>query len=182
MQSAIRRLTIGGKFLTNYLREMISLRQFNVLDEPWLVNEIKESTCYVSQSFKSDLEKTWKGGRNDRRAVDESMLVEYVLPDFQTRSRGVVREYDPVAARRKSSLAGGGKGEVREPTVLLGNERFTVPELLFSPQDVGMKEAGLPAVVLQSLDALPDALRGEMLANVVVTGGTTKIPGFVERL
>jgi len=36
--------------------------------------------------------------------------------------------------------------------------------------------------VLQSLDALPEGLRQAYLANIVVVGGTSLLPGFVERL
>jgi actin-related protein 6 len=177
IQPAIRRLDIGGKFLTNYLKELISIRHFNVTDEPWLVNEIKEATCFVSQAFAKDLERAWKGGQKDRKSIDTSIVVDYVLPDFETRPRGVVKPYDPEAHRKAKSVAG-----TREPLLTLRNERFSVPELIFNPGDIGMKEAGLPAVVMQSVNALPEGLRPAMLANVVVVGGNSNIPGFMERL
>lgn len=176
IQSAIRRLDIGGKFLTNYLKDLISVRHFDVRDEPWLVNQIKEATCFVSQDFARDLERTWKGGQRDRRRVDTSVVVDYVLPDYETRPTGIVRPHDADAARRQSA------GASKEPIITLKNERFTVPELLFNPGDIGMKEAGLPLVIMQSIDALPAELRPAMLANVVVAGGNVNIPGFMERL
>lgn len=176
IQEAIRRLDIGGKFLTNYLKELISIRHFNVTDEPWLVNEIKEATSFVSQDFAKDLETTWKGGQCNRRTTDSSIVVDYVLPDYETRHHGIVRTHDPEAARRNAT------GTAREPVLTLKNERFAVPELLFNPGDVGMKEAGLPSVVMQSINALPAALRPAMLANMVVVGGNANIPDFMDRL
>lgn len=176
IQSAIRRLDIGGKFLTNYLKDLISVRHFDVRDEPWLVNEIKEATSFVSQDFAGDLEKTWKGGQRDHRRIDSSIVVDYVLPDYETRPTGIVRPHDPDAARRQST------GPPKEPVITLKNERFSVPELFFNPGDVGMKQAGLPSMILQSVDALPPELRPAMLANVVVVGGNVNIPGFMERL
>ena len=175
LQSAIRRLSIGGKFLTNALKELISLRHFNVTDEPWLVNEIKEATSFVSSAFPQDLERTWKGGG---RPVDPSIVVDYILPDYETRLHGAVRPYDP-AAHRKSTAAAAAP---REPLVTLGNERFAVPELLFHPSDIGMKEAGLPEAILQSVNALPEGLRPALLANVLVVGGNATIPGLISRL
>ena len=64
----------------------------------------------------------------------------------------------------------------------LANERFTVPELLFSPGYVGMKEEGLPGTVMQSLSGLPPGLWPVMLANILVVGGSCKIDGFMARL
>lgn len=57
-----------------------------------------------------------------------------------------------------------------------------MPELLFSPSDISIAQAGLAETVVQSLSALPQGLWPAMLANVVCTGGTTCLPGFVERL
>ena len=176
IQEAIRRLDIGGKFLTNYLKELISIRHFNVTDEPWLVNEIKEATSFVSQDFVKDLETTWKGGQRNRRTANSNIVVDYVLPDYETRHHGIVRTHDPDAAKRNPT------GAAREPVLTLKNERFAVPELLFNPGDVGMKEAGLPSVIMQSINALPIELRPAMLANVVVVGGNANIPGLMDRL
>lgn len=50
----IRRINIGGKHLTNYLKEVISYRQLMVMDETYVINQVKEELCYVSTDF--DLE------------------------------------------------------------------------------------------------------------------------------
>jgi len=49
------RVQVGGKLLTNYLKETISFRQWNMMDETFLVNRIKEACCFVSQDLKADL-------------------------------------------------------------------------------------------------------------------------------
>ena len=36
----IRRVNVGGKLLTNYLKEVISYRAWNMMDETYLVNEV----------------------------------------------------------------------------------------------------------------------------------------------
>jgi actin-related protein 6 len=183
VQQAIRRLDVGGKFLTNFLKEQLSIQQLNVMDETYMVNELKETTCFVSDNFRRDLERTWKGGMRDRRTVDPSIVVEYVLPDYETANKGVIRPHNPAGLRKKGSDSDlGGKAGRPEPFVTLGNQRFIIPELIFSPSDIGMKEAGLPTVIMESMGAMPAGLRPAMLANVMLVGGNVLMPGFMERL
>ncbi|KAF2457830.1 actin family [Lineolata rhizophorae] len=182
VQHAIRRLDIGGKLLTNYLKELISLRHYGMMDETHLVNEIKEDACFVTSNFSRDLERTWKGGLRDHREVDTSMVVDYVLPDYTTRRRGFVRPHDPSHSAKMRRLGAGGPHDgPREDVVPLGNERFVVPELLFNPADIGMQEAGIVGMVFESLSQIPPSLWQAMLGNVLIVGGNTKIQGFTDR-
>ncbi|CAD6887404.1 unnamed protein product [Tilletia controversa] len=45
---AARRLDIGGKLLTNLLKETLSFRQWDMMDETWLVQAIKERCCFLA--------------------------------------------------------------------------------------------------------------------------------------
>ena len=47
--------------MTNLLKEVISVRYFDLHQDVKVVNDIKEDVCFVSQDFKADMEKTWKG-------------------------------------------------------------------------------------------------------------------------
>jgi len=47
---------VGGKLLTNHLKELVSYRQWNMMDETSIVNDVKEKCCFLSQDFKQDLE------------------------------------------------------------------------------------------------------------------------------
>ncbi|KAI9802905.1 MAG: hypothetical protein M1825_002136 [Sarcosagium campestre] len=184
IQAAIRRLNVGGKLLTNFLKELVSIRHYNMMDETHLMNEIKEAVCYVSNDFKADLERTWKGGVGDRRekqVAAAGIVVDYVLPDYNTKKKGFVRPHQPSASGKLQRLASN-NGESVEDFMTLGNERFTVPELLFSPSDVGMREAGLAEVILESLNAVPGGLWPALLANIVVVGGNALLDGFLPRL
>jgi actin-related protein 6 len=183
IHSAIRRLTVGGKLLTNYLKELASLRHYNMMEETYLLNEIKEAVSFVApsmQQFSKDLERTWKGRLGDKRVLDSTIVVDYVLPDYERSIHGYARPHDPVKSRIRRGLQP--LQGPREDLLPLGNERFAVPELLFNPSDIGIQEAGLHEVVMESLNELPEALKAGMLANVVVVGGNSLIPGFIERL
>jgi actin-related protein 6 len=179
LQGACKRLEVGGKTLTNQLKDLVSTRQFELRKEDWMANQIKEDVCFVSLDFENDLERTWKGGSRDRRQIDHSVVLDYVLPDYEDIKRGFARAHDPGFNARKRQLGIGGP---REDILILANERFTVPELLFTPSDIGMQSEGLVGTILQSLDALPKGLWQAFLANVVVIGGTSKLPGLVQRL
>jgi actin-related protein 6 len=107
---------VGGKFLTNYLKEVISYRQYNMMDETHLINNVKESCCFVSQDFSADLEKIkFKKGAE----------LKYVLPDYSNSKEGYV-------------LKEGQTLKEDQQVLVLGNERFAIPEILFTPSDVGM--------------------------------------------
>ncbi|GAM90533.1 hypothetical protein ANO11243_085770 [Dothideomycetidae sp. 11243] len=178
IHSATRRINVGGKHISNYLAELISLRHFSLIDEPHIISQIKEDACFISSDFPSDLDRTWRGPRSDRRVPDPSLVVDYVLPDYTTLHRGILRPHQPKSAAATTAAA----GTEGEEVFTLANERFTPPELLFNPQDISQPESGIPATVMQVLSQLPAALHGPLLANVVLTGGSALLPGFVDRL
>lgn len=151
----------------------------------YLVNEIKEACSYVSKDYKGDMEKTWKGPKGDRRegfATAGGIAKDYVLPDYHNRSKGYMRDHDPTDAGKLKKLQSGKPAEAAEDILTLRNERFAVPELLFSPSDIGMRQSGLGQLVMDSLSALPFGLWPGFLANIIVVGGNANIEGFIWRL
>lgn len=64
----------------------------------------------------------------------------------------------------------------------LNNERFAVPELLFHPSDVGLREMGIPEAIVHSISACPLETRAHLYNNIVLTGGCAMFPGFRERV
>ncbi|KAK3942625.1 Actin/actin-like protein [Diplogelasinospora grovesii] len=182
LHPAIRRLDVGGKLMTNYLTRLLSVRHFDMRNDTYIVNEMKEAACYVSLDFKGDLEKTWKGTRGERREsylTGAGIAKDYVLPDSHTRFHGVVRDYEPAATSKARRLAG---GVSTEDIITLRNERFAVPEVLFHPPDIGMRQPGLADLVMQSLSVLPVGLWPGLLANMVVVGGNALFDNFIQRL
>ncbi len=53
--AAVTRIDVGGKLLTNHLKEIISYRQIHVLEETYVMNACKEDSCFVSLDFNEDL-------------------------------------------------------------------------------------------------------------------------------
>jgi len=51
IKKSVKRVNIGGKLLTNYLKELVSYRQWNMMEEFPLVDQVKEQLCYVAGDF-----------------------------------------------------------------------------------------------------------------------------------
>jgi len=86
IQAGIRRIHIGGKLLTNLLKQTLSYRKFNMMDEFYIVNEAKESLLFLSMDFEQEM-KDARDVREGGRWFDR----EFVLPDFIETFRGSVR-------------------------------------------------------------------------------------------
>ena len=105
------RIDVGGKMLTNHLKEMVSYRQIHVLDETHVMNAAKEDACFVSLDFEGDMRTARADARKRRRdGPSYSIAREYVLPDFTALRRGVVREIKPLV-------------DDSEQCIILNNER-----------------------------------------------------------
>ncbi|XP_043284996.1 actin-related protein 6 [Venturia canescens] len=161
VKEGIRRIDVGGKLLTNHLKEIISYRQLHVMDETYVINQVKEDSCFVSQNFAEDMEHAKKHGN------ENSIVRDYVLPDYTTLKRGFLKQPD---------------GSSEHQTLRLNNERFAVPEILFHPSDVGIKQMGIPEAILNSIKACEPETWPHLFANIILTGGNSKFPGFRDRV
>ncbi|KAG1671132.1 hypothetical protein FOA52_005384 [Chlamydomonas sp. UWO 241] len=167
---ATKRINVGGKALTNYFKELVSYRSLNMMDETVLMDHIKDQVCFVSQSVKADLMLSKAGRRSP-------YFREYVLPDGVNSFRGFVREPpEPGAA-----LVAPTEAAKQEQVLQLNNERFMVPELLFSPSDISLQQAGVAEAVVQAVSSAHAALRPLLYTNVILTGGLCACPGFSKR-
>jgi actin-related protein 6 len=208
----IKRLNLGGKALTNYLKELVSFRQWNMMDESAVIEDVKEKMCYVADDALAELEKckAKRGGTVKR---------EYVLPDGIHVLRGFVREDSANVDKKDGSdddeelsesdeddddFGASGRTKKRpkkkvpkekkvkipkkdEPEhqfLTLVNERFMVPEVLFHPSDIGGRQCGVAELVTQAVeneDLSNEAMRALAYLDVIVTGGCSKFPNFMER-
>lgn len=176
LQQAIRRLDIGGRFLTNAYKEMISTQHTALWDDTVPATELKEANSYISDDFRRDLARTWKVGAKQGREFDYSLVIDWVLPDYDNTKTGYGMDHEAKAPLKARTLPS------HEPVIPLASERFQVPELLFNPSDAGLAEGGLVDIVLQSLEQLPKGIWPAMLANVLLVGGNMNIKGIRERL
>ena len=172
------------------------------MEETYIVNDVKEKCCYVSSQFAADLETCRfatffrsSNGQFDLSTTTfradrsrNTIVQEYVLPDFSRNREGYIRQPD-------------GQPLDGEQILYMGNERFSIPEVLFCPDHIGtstlreiwclqemtsclagLHQAGLGETIAQSISLLPEDLHGMFWANIGLIGGSTKFPGFAARL
>ena len=162
IKGAIKRIDLGGKALTNYMKELVSFRSMNMMKETNLMEHIREKLCFVSEDVERDL----KIAASKR---DSPFKVEWFLPDGVTSKWGHIR--DPAQPRGP-----------KDPILVVNNERFMVPELLFNPGDIGMNEAGLAEATWEAVRGCHPNIQGLICANVSVIGGLAACEGLLERL
>lgn len=161
IMSSVRRLAVGGKALTNHLKELVSFRSWNMMDETVVMNTVKERLCYVADDYVKELSTVKEGHKTQA----------YVLPDLSrvgTDKLGHVLKEDE-------------EQDGTEQVLLMGNERIAVPELLFNPSDVGLKQAGVAELAYQAVESCPEEYRAALYENVILVGGNCNFPGFKKR-
>lgn len=74
--------------------------------------------------------------------------------------------------------------ELREQlqVIRVASERFAVPEVLFSPSDIGINQAGIPEMITQSVSKCPPIFERDLYNNVIIAGGNSNIPGLRARI
>ncbi|RKP14133.1 actin family [Piptocephalis cylindrospora] len=166
LYGSIKRINVGGKLLTNYLKQTISFRQWNMMDETLLVNHVKEKCCYVAQDYPKEM---------DRFKYQQSTMDrEYVLPDFVHRYHGYIRG--------SSEEANSPSRDPADQVLKMGNEQIQIPEILFHPNDIGIQEAGLAESIALSINVSPPEIQSLLWSNIVLVGGNFNFPGFHNRL
>ncbi|CAI5735728.1 unnamed protein product [Peronospora destructor] len=156
----VKRINVGGKLLTNYLKEIVSFRQWNVMDDTRVINELKETLCYCSMEFENDLHR-YHTNRQERK--------HWILPDFVHTFEGRCQE-EPVRATEEEQI------------LEIGVEMVTVPEVLFNPSDIGIHQAGIAEALVQAVKTCPEELSDAFYANILLVGGNTKFKNFRQRL
>ena len=166
VRNSVKRIDVGGKLLTNHLKEIISYRQLHVLDETHVMNGCKEDCCYVTRDWDADVRVA------RARGADNTIARDYVLPDFTSIRRGYMKPQEESSGRP-------GDGE---QIIRMNNERFMVPEILFRPSDIGICQMGVGEAVVEAVSSCDAASQPWLYRNILLTGGSVKFPGFRERL
>ena len=66
--------------------------------------------------------------------------------------------------------------------IVIGNERFRCPEVLFQPSLIGKEASGVHDCTFQTVMKCDVDIRRDLYANVVMSGGTTMFTGIGERM
>jgi len=66
--------------------------------------------------------------------------------------------------------------------IVVGNERFRCPEVLFQPGLLGQEFSGVHEVTFNSIMKCDVDIRKDLYNNIVLSGGTTMFPGIADRM
>lgn len=66
--------------------------------------------------------------------------------------------------------------------IVIGNERFRTPEVLFQPSFIGKEASGVHDCTFQTIMKCDVDIRKDLYCNIVLSGGTTMFPGIAERM
>ena len=193
---ACKRVNVGGKLLTNYMKEMVSYRYVNLMDNFKIVDQMKKDVTYVSLDFSKDLEgsKVTKDTVTGERLIPKdpfgnNLRKVFRLPDFATVMEGYwkpdneMNEPMDIERTQQAMMEARRKREMEEQFLVpVDSERFTVPEVLFRPSDIEIDQAGIAEATWQALNKLETVQElGLASANIILTGGNMNIPQFTER-
>ena len=126
------------------------------------MNQCKEDCCFVSADFYRDMRTAGLNG------PENTLSRDYILPDYLDVRRGYIRQ-------KEESVQG-------KQVIRMNNERFAVPEVLFSPADIGIQQMGVAECIMHAIGKLDQTCQPDLLANIALIGGNACLPGFKRRV
>ncbi|KAM0788897.1 hypothetical protein ACM66B_002980 [Microbotryomycetes sp. NB124-2] len=167
--------------LNSNARPTISRVPAEVLSED-LLEDMLARLCYVGHAVRGAVELDSAPEPEGVQVDEEDSLDEDVSllrnheKRFAALSMATTVSFPIPNYGRTAATGGVGRGWVQVP----GWIRERAAEVLFESGDED--EASLVELVLECLNNLPIDLRKTMASNIVVTGGTAMLPGFIPRL
>lgn len=165
LPAATRRMSVGGRVMNNYLKEVLAFGQVDLEDSPILIQKIRELCCFVADDFQAGLREIVKGldPQVDHDRLNGFGVLPVKLPSFQP------PDYEPEIALDAGSIK-------------MGRERIAVPEILFRPAIAGLDEPGIVDTVAEALAQCPSPARHVLTQNIIVCGALAQTPGLLDRL
>lgn len=160
LYNSIKRIDIGGKLLSNYLKEnLVNSIDLDIRKEFFLVNLIKEECCYVSKNFNLDMKiSSLKDNDNINKKI-------FILPEYRKKNEDLLK-----------------KIPTEKYSIMMNNLRFIIPELIFNPNLIGLDQGGLHEGIIQIIKECNKDYSNLFYSNIVISGGNSKFTNFKERL
>ncbi|EUD65226.1 hypothetical protein C922_04355 [Plasmodium inui San Antonio 1] len=72
--------------------------------------------------------------------------------------------------------------ESQNDIINLTNERIGIPEVLFNPKDINLEHCSIVELIYRCISLLPKEIQRYFLAQIYISGGSTKFKNFKHRL
>ena len=106
-----------------------------------------------------------------------------IVRDIKERMCYVVGEFDNAMKEAEDSHACEKNYELPDGRkILIGNERFRCPEILFQPKLAGKELEGVHKYCFDSVMKCDNDVRKDLFLNIILSGGSTLFEGMAERM
>ncbi|XP_028236707.1 actin-related protein 6-like [Glycine soja] len=174
---AIRRIDLSGKALTNYLKDLVSFRSVNIMEETFIINDVKEKLCGLCCSPNYDILLT-EFVKYPDQAQHYLALRECGLPSSPSvDAPGDVKCLEIAKQPEDRKIVDLTKNEFD-----LTNKQFLVPKMIFRPADLGLSQVELVECIVRVVNVCHPHLHPVLYESIILTGESTLFPQFVERL
>ncbi|OWM87477.1 hypothetical protein CDL15_Pgr022588 [Punica granatum] len=200
------RTNIGGYHITDQLKQLLSLKYPHHMTKfTWeKVEDLKMEHCYIAPDYAAEARlfqedakeaeektRTWQlPWVPPASTLLNSLKVGMNIHDFSSYN---TTEVDPTFVPKLE--LGLSQPVVEVPKfrpltkedfqVVLGVERFRCPEILFHPSLIGVDQVGLDemaGVSIRRLSCETQEFEDRLTKSILITGGSSLLPGMTERL